>query len=177
MRDQQYGKPAVGKLAWCGRSLSSITYVLTFDAAVEEDFNESNKSSDGVLGKDEVRSVPTISKYLIICDRSQSSLDAGRVCLTGNGSLALWSQDNPMNEGRDIWECVGNGVEDAEPCTITGGFILTRWREEFLHASGSSLGAAGVMRIVEVHEAPSLCRLGIAMAICDKNLQRPAIGK
>lgn len=44
------------------------------------------------------------------------------------GMLALlWNQDSPVNEGRNMWPGLCDGVENAEPGAILGGRILARW--------------------------------------------------
>lgn len=83
-------------------------------------------------------------------------------------------QDGPVDQGRNMWEGGGSSVEDAEPGAVLGRLVLTRWGQEFLDSSSSSSRLVSVVRIVEVHEGPSLhrCQHGMRL-VKGRYSQRP----
>lgn len=86
---------------------------------------------------------------------------AARMRQTWDGSLMGRDLDSPVDEGRRECKCIGSRVEDAEPCTIICAAVLTWGRQGSLDHLSVSLVLATMMRIVEMHEGPSL-RIGLA---------------
>jgi hypothetical protein len=68
----------------------------------------------------------------------------------------LWSQDSPVNEGHDMWVGNGGSVEDAEEGTVLGHGVLTRGRQQLLHASNTGGDVAAVVRVMKMHPGPEL---------------------
>lgn len=61
-----------------------------------------------------------------------------------------------MDQSRDMWEGDGSEVKNAEPGLVLGRLLLTRGRQETLEAGRRSLSTASMVRIMQVHEGPSL---------------------
>jgi hypothetical protein len=61
-----------------------------------------------------------------------------------------------LNPSDKKWEAVNSIIEDAEPDSIVGRLILTRWREHCLQTSGERSRLTVMVRIVKMHKSPIL---------------------
>ncbi len=77
-----------------------------------------------------------------------------------------WNNECPVKHCRSKRECIGSGVEDAEPGSVLGRSMLARWRKESLYTSLVGLRPATMVRVVEVHDSPDLQMINACTRLC-----------